>query len=66
MEGLLSPTETFFPIGLSRLLAIEFGLVGNSVFGALIIVRVEIGLLLVVHSPAIGVCILSRLFIPAK
>jgi hypothetical protein len=66
MEGLLSATETLFPIGLSRLLAIESRLVGNSVFRALIIVRVEIGLGLVVHSLAIGDCILSRFLIPAK
>ncbi len=41
MEGLLSATDTFFPIiSLTRLLAIESRLVGNSIFGALIIVRV--------------------------
>jgi hypothetical protein len=66
MEGLLSATETFFPISLSRLLANESRLVGNRVFGGLIIVRVEISLLLAVHSLAIVVCILSRLLIPAE
>jgi hypothetical protein len=67
MKGLLSATDTFFPIiSLSRLLAIESRLVSNSIFGALIIVHVDISLLLVVHSLAIGIYILSRFLIPTK